>query len=135
MCINKNNFFLLLYILFSTNTFSQIVDTNKIVESNLQLDIIQNEQYLFCELIITQNMFGKEQSLKFEYGSVDNIWGDLAQLHLIKLSELKKQKTLLNALNLMGLNGWEVIHTYKSSESSYVQEHFVFQKKKIKKNK
>jgi len=135
MCINKNNFFLILYILFSTNTFSQIVDTNKIVESNLQLDIIQNEQYLFCELIITQNMFGKEQSLKFEYGSVDNIWGDLAQLHLIKLSELKKQKTLLNALNLMGLNGWEVIHTYKSSESSYVQEHFVFQKKIIKKNK
>ena len=47
MCINKNNFFLILYILFSINTFSQIVDTNKIAESNLQLDITQNEQYLF----------------------------------------------------------------------------------------
>ena len=61
MCINKNNFFLLLYILFSINTFSQIVDTNKIVESNLQLDIIQNEQYLFCELIITQNMLERNK--------------------------------------------------------------------------
>ena len=46
MCINKNNFFLILYILFSINTFSQIVDTNKIAESNLQLDITQNEQFL-----------------------------------------------------------------------------------------
>ena len=135
MCINKNNFFLILYILFSINTFSQIGDTNKIAESNLQLDITQNEQYLFCELIVTQNMFGKEQSLKFEYGSVEKTWGDSVQFHLIKLSELKKQKTLINGLNLMGLHGWEVIHTYKSSESSYVQEHFVFQKKIIKKNK
>jgi len=129
MFINKKQFFFLLYILFSTNTFSQIVDTTKIVVPNLQLDVTQNEQYLFCELIITQNMFGKEQNLQFEYGSIENIWGDLAQLHLLKLSELKKQKTLLNALNLMGFNGWEVIHTYTSSESSYVQEHFVFQKK------
>jgi len=102
---------------------------------NLKLDILQNEQYLFCELIVTQNMFGKEQNLKFEYGSIENIWGQEVQLYLIKLSELKKQKTLLNALNLMGLHGWEVIHTYKSSESSYVQEHFVFQKKITKKNK
>ena len=64
------------------------------VVEDLKLDIVQNEQYLFCELIVTQNMFGKEQNLKFEYGSVENIWGKEAQLHLIKLSELKKKNNV-----------------------------------------
>ena len=77
-------------------------------------------------------MFRNEQSLEFEYGSIDNIWGNEAQAYLIKLSELKKQKTLLDALNLMGMYGWQVVHTYTSSEYSYVQERFVFQKKIIK---
>lgn len=78
-------------------------------------------------------MFGKEQSLQFEYGSVENIWGKEVQKKLVKLSELNKQKTLIDALNLMGFYSWEVVHTYNSSESSYVKEHFVFQKKIIKK--
>ena len=130
----SQKYFLLLYTL-SLYCFSQNVDTNNVYIDSIKVDSIQHEKYLFCELIVTQNMFGNEQSLEFEYGSIDNIWNSEAHIYLIKLSELKKQKTLLDALNLMGVNGWEVIHTYTSSEHSYVQERFVFQKKIIKKNK
>lgn len=119
---------LALLILFCS-TWS-IAQSPEIIDTNI---VFNNDQYLFCELIITQNMFGKEQSLQFEYGSVENIWGKEVQKKLVKLSELNKQKTLIDALNLMGFYSWEVVHTYNSSESSYVKEHFVFQKKIIKK--
>jgi len=129
MC--RNQILLLLYTL-SMYSFSQNVDTNQVFRDTIKVDNAQYEKYIFCELISTQNMFRNEQSLEFEYGSIDNIWGNEAQLYLIKLSELKKQKTLLDALNLMGMYGWQVVHTYTSSEHSYVQERFVFQKKIIK---
>ena len=77
-------------------------------------------------------MFGKEQNLQFEYGFVENIWGEEVQNKLVRLSELNKQKTLIDALNLMGFYSWKVVHTYTSSEGSYVKEHFVFQKQIIK---
>ena len=115
---------LALLILFCS-TWS-IAQSPEISDTNI---VFNNDQYLFCELIITQNMFGKEQSLQFEYGSVENIWGKEVQKKLVKLSELNKQKKLIDALNLMGFYSWEVVHTYTSSESSYVKEHFVFQKK------
>ena len=101
-------------------------------QTNLKDNIVEKEQYLFCELIVTQNMFGRAQDLNFEYGSIDSIWKKDMQNHFVKLSELKKQKKIIDALNLMGFYGWGVIHTYTTSEKSYIQEHFVFQKKIIK---
>jgi len=140
MCINKTDFFLLAFFLvLSSYSLAQdkIADTILYNESS-QIDtktykpisIIGNEQYLFCELIVKQNIFGQEQDLQFEYGSIESFFGD--NIELVKLSELKKQKKMIDALNLMGFHGWGVIHVYTSSENSYIQEHFVFQKKIIK---
>ena len=125
MYLYKKYSLALLFLFYSSWSFAQ---SSEISDTSL---VYNNDQYLFCELIITQNMFGKEQSLQFEYGSVENIWGKEVQKKLVKLSELNKQKTLIDALNLMGFYSWEVVHTYTSSESSYVKEHFVFQKKII----
>ena len=118
---------LALLFLFSSSWL--IAQSPEISDTSL---VFNSDQYLFCELIITQNMFGKEQNLQFEYGFVEDIWGEEVQNKLVRLSELNKQKTLIDALNLMGFYSWEVVHTYTSSEGSYVKEHFVFQKKIIK---
>ena len=85
---HKKHFFLVLFFgLISGYSFSQNIEKSPLNEDS----IIENEQYLFCELVVTQNMFGKEQSLKFEYGSVDDIWGKKMHQEFVKLSELNKQ--------------------------------------------
>jgi len=143
MCIYKTSF--LIKLLLFTSIFSlaqdKIEDTISSQNQAHKVDTIpykpsintDTAQYLFCELIVTQNIFGNEQDLQFEYGSIESFFGEkIYNTQLVKLSELKTHTKMIDALNLMGFYGWSVIHVYTSSENSYIKEHFVFQKKIIK---
>ena len=113
------------FFLFAQEKEDSLIDDNLLQKfSNLDY-----ERYIYCDMTVTKNIFGKEEGFNCEYGLIDSIWKQNMEGELIKLSQLKKKKTLIDALNLMGFNGWSVIHTYTSSENSYIQEHYIFQKK------
>ena len=126
-------FFLIFFscFLFAQEKKDSLIDDN-LLQKFINLDY---ERHIYCDMTVTKNIFGKEEVFNCEYGLIDSIWKKNIEGELIKLSQLKKKKTLIDALNLMGFNGWGVIHTYTSSENSYIQEHYIFQKKIIKQNK
>ena len=47
-------------------------------------------------------------------------------------SELKKLNSIIDALNYMGNEGWQVLSSYSASDNSYIVEHYIL-KKQIKK--
>ena len=107
--------------------FGQEMDLDKLIDST-QKKI--NEKFIFCEMISTKNIFGNHEEFNFDYGNIKDIYSD--KINLIKPSVIRKQKKIIDVFNIMGFEGWQLIHTYSTSKNSYIKQHYVFQKKLIK---
>ena len=105
--------FVLSIILFGyTKSFSQI-DTTKI------------EQY--CDVVATPRLLSSKVTIDIDYGESRSIWKD----NRLKTEEgkVKKFNTVIDALNYMGNNSWQLVNAFPVStgSSTYVY-HYVFRK-------
>jgi len=110
--------------------FGQTMEIKNIKDS-IAKEII-TEKFIFCEMISTKNIFGNHEEFNFDYGNIDELYSE--KIHLIKPSVIKKQKKLIDVFNIMGIQGWELTHSYSTSKNSYIKQHYVFQKKILIKN-
>ena len=105
--------FIVSVILFScSKSFSQ-ADTTKI------------EQY--CDVVATPRLLSTKVTIDIDFGESRSAWKD----NRLKTEEgkLKKFNTIVDALNYMGNNGWQLVNAFpiNTGSSSYVY-HYIFRK-------
>ena len=86
---------------------------------------------VFCDLISRKKFLGFEESITIDYGERDSIWLDETIYSLTK-KDLKKYNSIIDALNYMGSEGWEVINSYSASQTPYIIEHYILKKEILK---
>ena len=113
------------------------LDSNKKKTKTLPLEKINKVIYenntieVFCDLVSTKKFLGTKETITINYGNRDSLW-NTDEIYTLISNELKKYNSSIDALNYMGNEGWKIINTYSSSQSSYTIEHYIL-KKEIKK--
>ena len=120
---NKLNYFYLDSIKKMTSSIP-IEQVKRIVYEDEKIEV-------FCDLISTKKFLGTEEKIRINYGNRDSLWID-EKIYTLMSKDLKRYNSIIDALNYMGNEGWKIINTYSSSQSSYTIEHYIL-KKEIKK--
>ncbi len=100
-------------ILFSCLTSFSQADTSKI------------EQY--CAVVATPRLLSSRVTIDIDYGEGRSIWKD----NRLKTEEgrVKKFNSVIDALNYMGNNGWQLVNAFPiSTGSNTFVYHYVFRK-------
>jgi hypothetical protein len=107
----RHTIFLFFSILICSTSFSQS-DGTKV------------EQY--CQLIITPRLFSSKVTIDLDFGEEKSFWKDERMRN--DDGKVKKFNTIIDALNLMGKQGWIFINTYPVEAGGIVIYHYAFKK-------
>ncbi len=91
-----------------------------------QSDTSRIEQY--CTVIATPRAFSTRVTIDIDYGERRSTWKD----NRLKEEDgtLKKFNTVVDALNYMGKNGWQLVNAFPVNVSSNsFNYHYIFRKK------
>jgi hypothetical protein len=90
-----------------------------------QADTTKIEQY--CAVVATPRLLSSRVTIDIDYGERRSVWND----NRLKTEEgkVKKFNTVIDALNYMGNNGWQLVNAFPISTgtNTYVY-HYVFRK-------
>lgn len=95
------------------------------LQSFSQQDSATIEQY--CAVIATPRLLSTKVSINIDYGESRSIWKD----NRLKTEEgkVKKFNTVIDALNYMGSNGWQLVNAFPvSTGSNSFVYNYVFRK-------
>lgn len=95
------------------------------IKSFSQADTEKIEQY--CDVVATPRLLSSKVTIDIDFGESRSVWKD----NRLKTEEgkLKKFNTVIDALNYMGNNGWQLVNAFPVSTgaTAYVY-HYVFRK-------
>ncbi len=94
--------------------------------------VYQDEKIeVFCDLMSRKKFLGTEEQITINYGTRDSLWID-PKIYTLMSKDLIKYNSIIDALNYMGNEGWEVLRSYSTSHNSYTVEHYILKKEIIK---
>ncbi len=109
----KKLFFLIIVLLGSFEGFSQN-------------DTATVEQY--CQVVATPRLLSTKVTVEMDFGDLRNIWKD----NRLKDTEgrLVKFNTVIDALNYMGKEGWQLVNAFPVYNTQNTQVyHYIFKKR------
>ena len=95
------------------------------LQSFSQRDTVKIEQY--CAVIATPRLLSTKVTIDIDYGESRSAWKD----NRLKTEEgkVKKFNTVIDALNYMGSNGWQLVNAFPvSTGSNTFVYNYVFRK-------
>ncbi len=95
------------------------------LQSFSQQDSTTIEQY--CAVVASPRLLSSKVTINIDYGESRNVWKD----NRLKTEEgkVKKFNTVIDALNYMGSNGWQLVNAFPvSTGSNAFVYNYVFRK-------
>lgn len=95
------------------------------LQSFSQQDSTTIEQY--CAVVATPRLLSNKVTINIDYGESRSVWND----YRLKTEEgkLRKFNTVIDALNYMGRNGWQLVNAFPvSTGSNTFVYNYVFRK-------
>lgn len=94
-----------------------------------QADTAKIEQY--CAVVVTPRLLSSKVTIDIDYGEGRSVWKD----NRLKTEEgkVKKFNSVIDALNYMGNNGWQLVNAFPiSTGNNTFVYHYVFRKQFLK---
>jgi hypothetical protein len=104
----------IIFILFQVITLASFAQT----------DTTKIEQY--CQVIVTPRLLSNKVTIDIDFGEEKSVWAD-SRIRTYD-GKLKKFNTVVDALNLMGKEGWVFINAYPVFNGNIEIYHFAFKK-------
>ncbi len=99
------------------------------LQSFSQTDSTTIEQY--CAVIATPRLLSSRVTINIDYGESRSVWND----NRLRTEEgkVKKFNTVIDALNYMGNNGWQLVNAFPiSTGANQFVYNYVFRKRFLK---
>jgi hypothetical protein len=97
-----------------------------------QTDTTKVEQY--CELVAQGRLFSHKVTIDVNFGEERKFFGGDKRLKDDISGKVKKFKSLTDALNYMGMQGWSLVNAFPVSEASGPKVYHFYFKKLFDKN-
>ncbi len=92
--------------------------------ANAQTDTAKVEQY--CQVIVTPGLLSNKVSIDIDFGDEKKFWKD-TRLRMDS-GKIRKFKTIIDAMNYMGMAGWIFINAFLVRMGETEIYHFAFKK-------
>ena len=102
-------------LIFTLFIFSAMISTTTGQDTTLV------EQY--CNLIVTGKMFSNKVHIVIDFGNEEKKWHQDYRLKDEQTGKPKEFKTVIDALNYMGLRGWTLLNAFPMSEGGATASH------------
>ena len=118
-----------LLLLFTVVLFSIVIKAQ--TPQSFILDSTSVSQYSYCEIVGTKGMFTTKVTVEIDFGQATKFWSSYKS-KVYKdpaTGEPKIFNSMVDAMNFMGVNGWEFTQAYiiGDSHSGYVY-HFLLKR-------
>lgn len=87
-------------------------------------------KFIYCELVGISNFMHSKVSIEIDYGQERGFFTDL-RLRDEQNGKLAKFNSMVDALNYMGLSGWEFVQAYTVSAGNQNVYRWLLKKKKL----
>lgn len=108
---------LLAFLAVSFSTFAQQQDTTRV------------EQY--CRLVANNRLLSARVNIDVDFGDERKFFKD-NRLRDEETGKLKKFNTVVDALNYMGAQGWQLVNAFPVSDGTNVALHYYFRRSFLK---
>lgn len=83
---------------------------------------------MYCELVGTSNLANTKVRVEVDFGQANNFWKKDKWLKDDK-GEIIKFNSMIDAMNYMGLDGWDFVQAYTVSHGNSHVYHYVLRKR------
>lgn len=108
---------LMLTLGFSTSAYSQKA-----------IDTISKAKYVYCQLLMTTVFETPKGRVEIDFGQDKSFIPDAGYIDQVK-RKIKKYSSMVDALNFMATQGWEMDQATTLTEKSYHTFHWLLKKK------
>lgn len=108
---------LILVLGFSTSSYSQNAT-----------DTLSKAKYVYCQLLLTTVFETPKGRIEIDFGQDKSFTPDASYIDMVK-RKIKKYSSMVDALNYMATQGWEMDQATTLTERSYHTFHWLLKKK------
>ena len=94
-------------------------------------DTTQNTSYIYCELVNTQKSIGTTTTVDVDFGQGSGGFQD-NRITDKQTGKIKKFNSIVDALNYMGNDGWELVQMYTVTVDERNVYRWILKKKEMK---
>lgn len=89
---------------------------------------VVNSKFVYCELIGYEKVFSTSVNIQIDFGQSTKLLAD-KRLRDEQTGKVKSFNSMIDAMNYMGEDGWELVQIYDKMQNETVMYHWVLKKK------
>lgn len=86
----------------------------------------EGTKYFYCQLVGTAKLFSTQVTINIDYGQTKNIWRDNRLKD--ETGKIQTFNSMIDALNYMGNQGWELVQAYAITVSGQNVYHYLLKR-------